>query len=56
MLTLYRLQFVFHTDVKDRNITVVLSNPAVTLVLLSEIKSWYEEGATVDDVVEQLRL
>ena len=47
------LQFVFHTDVEDGNITAVLSNPAVTVGLL---KSWYAEGATVNDVVERLRL
>ena len=55
MLVLYMLQFVFHIDVKDGNISAVLSNPAVTLDLLSEIKSWHEEGATVNDV-ERLRL
>ena len=46
----------FHTDVEDGNITAVLSNPAITVGLLSEIKSWYAEGATVNDVVERLRL
>ena len=56
MLVLQTLQFVFHTDVEDGNITAVLSNPAVTVGLLSEIKSWYAEGATVNDVVERLRL
>ena len=56
MLVLYMLQFVFHINVKDGNISAVLSNPAVTLDLLSEIKSWHEEGATVNDVVEWLRL
>ena len=48
--------FFIYVDVKDGNITAVLSNPAVTLDLLSEIKSWHEEGATVNDVVERLRL
>ena len=56
MLVLQTLQFVFHTDVEDGNITAVLSNPAVTVGLLSEIKSWYAEVATVNDVVERLRL
>lgn len=53
---MYTLHFVFHIDNKDGIITAVLSNPAITPGLLSEIKSWYEEGATVDDVVERLRL
>ena len=56
MLVLYMLQFDFHTDLKNGNITAVLLNPAVTLDLLSEINSWHEEGATVNDVVECLRL
>lgn len=49
------LHFVFHIGIKDGSITAVLSNAAVTLGLLSDIKSWHEEGATVDDV-ERLRL
>lgn len=40
----------------DGSITAVLSNPAINLELLSELKSWYAEGASVDDIIERLRL
>jgi len=37
-------------------VTAVEPNPAVGSELLSEIKVWYEEHATTDDVIERLRL
>ena len=44
------------TDNKDGNVTAVLPNPAISIKSLDEIKKWYAEGATIDDVIERLRL
>ena len=34
----------------------MLCNPSISSVLLDEMNSWYTQGATVDDVIERLRL
>ena len=41
---------------KEGNISAALHNPAISGKLLGEIDSWYAQGATVDDVIERLRL
>ena len=41
---------------KDGTVTTLESNTAISTELLSEIKKWYTEGATNDDVIERLRL
>ena len=44
------------TDNKDGNVTAVLPNPAISIKSLDGIKKWHAEGATIDDVIERLRL
>ena len=41
---------------KEGNISAALHNPAISGELLGEIDSWYTQGATIDDVIERLRL
>ena len=41
---------------EDGHVAAVQPNPAITDELLGDIKVWYDEGATSDDVIERLRL
>ena len=52
---LYAVYIINCTGNKDGDVTAVLLNPAISVELL-EIKKWYAEGATIDDVIERLRL
>ena len=45
-----------HVGGKDGSVSALESNPAISTELLREIKKWYAEGATTDDVIERLRL
>jgi len=48
--------YIVNTGSKEGSISAVLYNPAISAELLDEINSWYTQGATVDDVIERLRL
>lgn len=40
----------------NRRIIARVTNPAVSSALLQEVYQWNKEGATIDDVIERLRL
>ena len=41
---------------RDGRVVARVRNPAVNSDLLREVYQWNEEGATIDDVIERLRL
>lgn len=41
---------------KSDTMEAKLFNPAVSTLLLKEIQHWIDEGATMSDVIERLRL
>jgi len=47
---------VVNIDSKDGSVTASLPNPAISTELLEEIQLWYDHGATVNDVIDRLRL
>ena len=45
-----------HIGGEGESVSALESNPAIVTELLREIKKWYSEGATTDDIIERLRL
>ena len=41
---------------EDGSVAASQSNPAISTELLKEIQQWYDQGATINDVIDRLRL
>ena len=41
---------------KDGIVAASVPNPTISTELLKEIQQWYDHGATVDDVIDRLRM
>ena len=52
------MQCVYSTVSVDDNGRIIarVTNPAVSSTLLQEVYQWNKEGATIDDIIERLRL
>ena len=48
--------FIYLLGAANGTITAKIHNPAVESTLLQQIYLWIEAGATLDDVIERLRL
>ena len=52
------MQCVYSTVSVDDNGRIIarVTNPAVSSTLLQEVYQWNKEGATINDIIERLRL
>ena len=55
-ITNFYVFYAANIDSEDRSVAAYLPNPAINTELLKEIQQWYDQGATVDDVIDRLRL
>jgi len=39
---------------EDGSVTASLANPAISMEILKEIQQWYNQGATIDDVIDRV--